>query len=87
MLVVCNSRNMQGERIAHLNRWLSEFENHVKSDPLLNRRMEVVLLSFGQVGQQWLEGFVSPCHFTAPTLSANGVAPISPAIRLALECI
>jgi uncharacterized protein YegL len=87
MLVVDTSYKMQGEPIAHLNRWLSEFENHVKSDVLLKRRMEVALISFGQGGVRLVEGFVSPRHFTAQTLTANGVAPIGPALRVALECI
>ena len=68
LLLLDVSASMSGRRIQELNQGLKGFEASLKADSLSARRVEVAIVTFGDV--QVYQDFTSAAHFIAPELHA-----------------
>ncbi|BCJ74587.1 hypothetical protein CS0771_41310 [Catellatospora sp. IY07-71] len=92
-LVLDTSGSMKGNRIAQLNKFLSELKQALDKDKYINRVGEVAIVTFGNDGVRAITGtsatshFVAVNAFTAPSLESGGFTPMTKALRLALSLV
>ena len=82
LLLLDNSGSMTGEPINELNEGLQSFQQHLSSDALAAKRVEVAIVTFGPVRVE--QDFVGAQNFHAPTLSVVGDTPMGEAIETGL---
>jgi uncharacterized protein YegL len=87
ILLLDTSGSMDGAPINALNQGLQTFQTDIKKDDLAQKRVEVAIVTFGNVGVQTKQDFVTAGKFQAPDLSAGGVTPMGEAINHALDML
>lgn len=86
VVVADTSGSMKGEPIAQLNAGISAFATELRADRLAAKRVEVSIVTFGDVVK--VESpFASADTFQTPTLSAGGATPMGAAICTALDLL
>ena len=85
LLLLDVSASMSGRRIQELNQGLKGFEASLKADSLSARRVEVAIVTFGDV--QVYQDFTSAAHFIAPELHAEGLTPMGEAVETAIHLL
>ncbi len=85
VLLADTSGSMDGPRLAALNAGLVTFKESLVDDPLARRRVEVALVTFGPVHVH--TDFVTPEHWTPPTLTANGNTPMGEVIERGIDLL
>lgn len=85
LLLLDVSASMSGRRIQELNQGLKGFEASLKADSLSARRVEVAIVTFGDV--QVYQDFTSAAHFIAPELHAEGLTPMGEAVEAAIHLL
>jgi uncharacterized protein YegL len=83
-LILDVSGSMEGDPINQLNAGLQSFKMDLESDPLAIKRVEVMIVSFGD-RVNVLTDFQTVDHFTPPVLSAAGLTPMGQAVSIAME--
>jgi uncharacterized protein YegL len=82
-LVLDVSGSMSGEPIRELNNGLECFKQELLSDPLATKRVEVMIVTFGDTVDV-VTDFQTVEHFTPPHLTTSGMTPMGRAVDLAL---
>ena len=85
-LLVDTSGSMQGEKIAELNKALSNFRTVVCEDPLSAKRVDVCVISF-DTEVKIVTPFCPITQFQPPRLFAEGGTSMAEGIRYALEAV
>lgn len=86
VLLLDISSSMQGQPIAELNAGLIQFKDDLSADSLAVKRIEVAIVTFGEVVSVALD-FTPPDLFTPPTLLAAGTTPMGAAINKGLDLL
>lgn len=85
ILILDNSKSMEGPKIDHLNEGLRTFRDELAGDSLASKRVEVAIVSYGPV--RIACDFVGIRHFEAPVLVADGNTPTGAAVVQALQML
>lgn len=85
VLLLDTSGSMQGEAIRELNVGLVNYKDHLTSDPLASKRVEVAIVTFGPV--HVTVDFTTAEQFLPPTLVADGATPMGEAITTAIDMV
>ena len=86
VLILDTSQSMAGEPIAALVRGLHVFRDELLAMPLVCKRVEVAVISFG-AEVRVVQDFVTVDHFQPPLLHAEGETPLCTAIVRALDLV
>jgi len=86
VMVLDVSRSMSGARVAALNQGLAAFADSIRSDALVQKRVEVAVVTFGGVATL-AQDFISAKDFQPPELKATGDTPLGAALDLAMDVI
>lgn len=85
ILLLDTSGSMEGEPISELNAGLEVFDQEIKADPLIEKRVDLLLIGFGPV--EVVSDFGSVASFQPPRLVADGNTPMGAAIERGLELL
>lgn len=86
VLVLDVSGSMSGQRINDLNRGLQDFYAEISEDLTTSQRLEVALITFND----FVNTIQQPAlvdNFSMPTLSANGLTNLVPAVFEAIDMV
>ncbi len=86
VLLLDVSASMRGRRIAQLSQGLRIYKEHLTSDPLASKRVEVAVVTFGGRVDTACD-FVTADRFAPPSLRASGKTPMGEAIHRAVEMV
>jgi uncharacterized protein YegL len=82
-LVLDISGSMSGDPIRELNNGLECFRRELLSDPLATKRVEVMIVTFGETVEV-VNDFQTAEQFVPPRLTCSGMTPMGRAVDLAL---
>lgn len=85
ILVDC-SGGMSGQPITQVNLGFKQIRSYLQNDPLLQGRIEICVISFGDKVKTEL-GFRSGMDYKVPTLTAGGLCSFNAAVNYALDTI
>jgi len=85
-LVLDVSASMGGQPIAELNEGLRVLKSELMQDPVAPQRVEVALVTFGDVAEV-RQDFVTVMDWEPQPLSAGGLTPMGQGLNLALDAV
>jgi uncharacterized protein YegL len=85
LLLLDTSGSMEGTKIAQLNAGLATFAEHLRSDSMAAKRVEVAVVTFGPV--KVVQNFVTADTFSPVPLVAAGNTPMGAAIERAVKLV
>ena len=85
ILVDC-SGGMSGQPLTQVNLGFKQISSYLQNDPLLQGRIEICVISFGDKVKTEL-GFRSGKDYQVPTLTAGGLCSFNSAVNYALDTI